>query len=329
MAKTNAIVIDLQLTESGAVPTVPNPANLAYGDAGFNPARDLMIGQRAYNVIDKKWFHRSIVGIEVDANFTPALRTKLNGIEENANNYQHPETHSIDIIEDSVTHVKMTVAERSKLTAQPANPVTSVNGQTGAVTISVPEPIPDTYAVQTVLFESFTKTHLPTGGRFYLAIDKTNAQIESYIAPAVDPLDTKGLTINLPFSNQKDWKALDFTLIVEHQAERLLASNCPYLIQLGNTEFSTNNLKPSEGNPPPQVFELPFKLGHGGYVRFSIRQLAGATDTQGNSSAAAIASFPYWEWNATTEEWEITASNGGYGLTVWEYSEGLFLTPTP
>jgi hypothetical protein len=47
---------------------------------------------------------------------TSAERTKLSGIDASANNYTHPETHSIDIITESTSYKVMTADERTKLT---------------------------------------------------------------------------------------------------------------------------------------------------------------------------------------------------------------------
>ena len=52
---------------------------------------------------------------------TATERTKLSGIAENANNYVHPSTHSIGIIEESSTKKIMTADERTKLSGIEAN----------------------------------------------------------------------------------------------------------------------------------------------------------------------------------------------------------------
>ena len=44
-----------------------------------------------------------------------ADKSKLNGVEANANNYTHPATHSLDIITETASLKIMTDAERSKL----------------------------------------------------------------------------------------------------------------------------------------------------------------------------------------------------------------------
>ncbi|WZL82693.1 hypothetical protein QBE53_06155 [Vallitaleaceae bacterium 9-2] len=47
--------------------------------------------------------------------FSSAERSKLNGIEEGANNYTHPSSHSLDMITETTAKKIMTSAERSKL----------------------------------------------------------------------------------------------------------------------------------------------------------------------------------------------------------------------
>lgn len=62
--------------------------------------------------------------------------TKLANIADNANNYIHPANHSIDIITDSASYVRMTPAERATLGALTTDYYTKVNLQTsGAATI--------------------------------------------------------------------------------------------------------------------------------------------------------------------------------------------------
>lgn len=149
MNLVNATFLDLILTGTGVQPQIPDPANLKYNDPGFDPEIHLMIGQRAYNVDDNIVYMRTKTGIEKtgflsDAErariMTNAERLKLSGIDEGANNYTHPETHSLAIITETTDKKVMTADERTKLAGLPSSipsaPVTSVNGQTGDVIIS-------------------------------------------------------------------------------------------------------------------------------------------------------------------------------------------------
>jgi hypothetical protein len=126
MSKVQAIFLDLILTGAGVAPQIPNPATLVYGNAGFDPEIHLMVGQNAYNVEDNAVYKRTKTGITKigwlsDAErariMTAAERTKLAGIQENANyfTYSHPSTHSADMITESSTKKVMTAAERTKL----------------------------------------------------------------------------------------------------------------------------------------------------------------------------------------------------------------------
>lgn len=47
--------------------------------------------------------------------FTSIERTKLENIENEANHYIHPDTHSADMIIDGADHVSMSVYERKRL----------------------------------------------------------------------------------------------------------------------------------------------------------------------------------------------------------------------
>lgn len=52
-----------------------------------------------------------------DGRMSKEDKDKLDGIETNANNYQHPSTHSLDIITETSTKKVMTDVERVKLAA--------------------------------------------------------------------------------------------------------------------------------------------------------------------------------------------------------------------
>jgi len=55
--------------------------------------------------------------------FTTALKTKLDGIEENANKYIHPATHSLDMITETATLKIMTKDERDRLSTLGGIPI--------------------------------------------------------------------------------------------------------------------------------------------------------------------------------------------------------------
>lgn len=328
MATTRAAIVPLILTTAGAVPTIPSPPNLAFGEPGFNPASDLMIGQQAYNVVDKRWFHRSIVGIEVDANFNPALLQKLNGIEANANNYQHPSTHSLAMITDSLTHVKMTVAERSKLASQPTTPVTSVNGQTGEVTIWVPEPLPDSYGLHEVLFTDYTTQHISSGGRFLIRMDKTNAQLETRRTPdLVDGFNTKYVTLNMPAPNPGLFNQLEFFISCVHDTELLTRANAIRHIQLGNTDFDLGKLKVVDDETAAELFEFGesgFRFGHGAYLHCVLRRYTAVGETDGATSGAIQPDYGRFFYDDVNEVWNFSSSFHKYQLVVLNYYEGIF-----
>ena len=72
--------------------------------------------------------------------YTTEEKSKLAGIEDGANNYTHPATHSMDILTETESKKIMTDAERAKLSGIEAgaqvNTVASVAGKTGTVVLA-------------------------------------------------------------------------------------------------------------------------------------------------------------------------------------------------
>lgn len=66
------------------------------------------------------------------ANFAAGDKNKLDGIESNANNYIHPETHSADIIVDGTTNKAYTATDKSKLDGIASGAEVNVNADWNA-----------------------------------------------------------------------------------------------------------------------------------------------------------------------------------------------------
>lgn len=56
--------VPLTITGAGVKPTIAKRKSAVYGDADFDPKKNLMVGQMAFNVDDKVWYYRSKTGIE-------------------------------------------------------------------------------------------------------------------------------------------------------------------------------------------------------------------------------------------------------------------------
>lgn len=56
--------VPLTITGTGVKPTIAKRKSAVYGDADFDPKKNLMVGQMAFNVDDKVWYYRSKTGIE-------------------------------------------------------------------------------------------------------------------------------------------------------------------------------------------------------------------------------------------------------------------------
>ncbi len=88
---------------------------------------------------DEKVSHIEGKGLSTN-DYSDAEKQKLAKIPEDAIDYQHPATHSLDMITETAAKKIMTSAERSKLagiqSGAQVNAVTSVAGKTGAVSLS-------------------------------------------------------------------------------------------------------------------------------------------------------------------------------------------------
>ena len=79
--------VPMTITGAGVKPTIAKRKSAVYGDADFDPKKNLMVGQMAFNVDDKVWYYRSKTGIEElvpksTADQTAAeIKTKLEALE--------------------------------------------------------------------------------------------------------------------------------------------------------------------------------------------------------------------------------------------------------
>ncbi len=98
--------------------------------SGETPPEDFCVGQLHYSTADKKLILKTEDGnfaLMLEGSFTtdmieetetrefitPEEKTKLSGIEESANNYAHPETHSADMIEETEDKLFITQHQQS------------------------------------------------------------------------------------------------------------------------------------------------------------------------------------------------------------------------
>lgn len=56
--------VSLTIRGAGVKPTIAKRKSAVYGDVDFDPNKNLMVGQMAFNVDDKVWYYRSKTGIE-------------------------------------------------------------------------------------------------------------------------------------------------------------------------------------------------------------------------------------------------------------------------
>lgn len=80
-----------------------------------NETADISVINENMDIIDAE-ITRKASSTE-DGRISKEDKDKLDGIEVNANNYQHPATHSLDIITETATKKVMSDDERAKLTA--------------------------------------------------------------------------------------------------------------------------------------------------------------------------------------------------------------------
>lgn len=110
-----------------------NNESLRSNFSGESEPENFCVGQLFYNTSNQKLFLKTASGVGTilfEGNFTtdmisetetrifitPAEKTKLAGIAENANNYTHPETHLANMINETETQIFFTPAEKTKLT---------------------------------------------------------------------------------------------------------------------------------------------------------------------------------------------------------------------
>jgi|GEM_PF-4234556 len=109
-----------------------NNESLRSNFSGESEPENFCVGQLFYNTSTQKLTLKTASGVGTilfEGNFTtdmisetetrifitPAEKTKLEGIAENANNYTHPEMHSASMIDETETKVFVTPVQKSKI----------------------------------------------------------------------------------------------------------------------------------------------------------------------------------------------------------------------
>lgn len=115
------------------------PGENEFYDVNINNHNSDIIDLEIYNLKTNKVDKEEGKGLSSN-DYTAKEKQKLSSIEEGANKYIHPETHSLDMITETSTKKIMTGAERTKLQGieegAEKNKVASVNNKTGAVVLN-------------------------------------------------------------------------------------------------------------------------------------------------------------------------------------------------
>lgn len=310
MNLVNATFLDLILTGTGVQPQIPDPANLKYNDPGFDPEIHLMIGQRAYNVDDNIVYMRTKTGIEKtgflsDAErariMTVAERAKLVGIDEGANNYTHPETHSLAIITETDDKKIMTALERTKLAGLPSSippaPVTSVNGQTGDVEITLTQPP----------FVDIGSNYFTSGGPLKAKLMAEHSKVIVYVLDPTygDYLFEIRFDLN---SEDFDWEKQEFEILVRYTIPPLESEALKKIMLTPGAYSMGENVTHDD-----YTLTLPSVVGHLGTFKLRLRHV-NAENTYTNETNCILIQ---------------SSSSGEKYIEIYDFKQGYFTPPPP